>query len=123
MEDEDAEEHCSNSPDASPNRVSDADWDGLSGFGKKDGTQHVEESEACYPSPEFCAIDKFSFTEAKCESCFTEACNYENQPVHGFLFSRFPKFNATGFVILDVDELAQAFIFGHIINKFHAIRA
>ena len=86
MEDEDAEEHCSNSPDASPNRVSNTDGDGLSGFSKKDGTQHVEESEACYPSPEFCAIDKFSFTEAKCESGFAKACYYEDEPVHGYTF-------------------------------------
>ena len=62
MEDKNAEEYRSNSTDASPNRVSDADWDGLSGFGKKDGAQHIEEGEACYPSPKFGAINKFSFS-------------------------------------------------------------
>ena len=62
MEDEDAKEHCSDSPDASPNRVSNADWNGLSGFGQQDGAKHVKEGESCYPSPEFCADGKFSFS-------------------------------------------------------------
>ena len=62
MEDEDAEEHCSDGSDASPDWIGYADGYGLSGFGKKDSAQDIEECEACYPSPEFGAIDKFSFS-------------------------------------------------------------
>ena len=82
MEDEDAEEHCSDGTDASPDWIGDADRYGLSGFGKKDGAQHVEEGEACYPSPKFGAIDKFSFSEAESECGFTETCYDEDEPVH-----------------------------------------
>ena len=85
MENKYAQKNSSNSTYASPNRVSDAYWDGLSCFSKKDSTQHVEEGKACYPGPEFGAIDKFGFTKAESEACFTEASNYENQPVHCLL--------------------------------------
>ena len=62
MEDEDAEEHCSDGSDASPNRVSDAYWDGLSCLCQEDSTKHIEKCEARYPCPEFGTIDKFSFS-------------------------------------------------------------
>ena len=85
MENKNAQKNSSNGTDASPNGVGDADWDGLSGFGKKDSAQHIEEGKACYPSPEFCAIDKFSFTEAESECGFAETCYDEDEPVHDLI--------------------------------------
>ena len=85
MEDEDAEEYRSDSTNASPNRVSNADWNGLSGFGQQDGAKHVKEGESCYPSPKFGAINKFSFTEAESEACFTEAGDDKDDPIHDLI--------------------------------------
>ena len=49
MKDENAQQHRSDCSDASPNRVGDADWDGLSGFGQKYGTQHIKHGKTRNP--------------------------------------------------------------------------
>lgn len=67
MKHENTQQHCADSPDACPDRISDADGDGLSGFRQKNGTQNIEECETSYPSPELCPDSKFGLTEAEGE--------------------------------------------------------
>lgn len=82
MENEDADNDSPDSSDASPDRVSDAYWDGLSCFRQKHGTQNIEECEACYPSPEFCPDSQLGLSETESEGGFAEAGNYEDYPIH-----------------------------------------
>ena len=46
MKHEDAQQNRANSTDACPNRIGNADGDGLRGLRQQHGTQHIEQAEA-----------------------------------------------------------------------------
>ena len=82
MKDEDAQQHCSNSSDACPNWVCNADGNSLRDFRQEHSTQHIQRGKARNPQPILRADSEFGFPEAESEACFTKACNDKDDPVH-----------------------------------------
>ena len=83
MKDEDAQQHCSDSSNACPDGIGNADGYGLCGFRQKHGTQYIKHGKARNPEPILRTNCEFGLAEAKSEACFTEAGDDEDEPIHG----------------------------------------
>ena len=71
MKDKDAHQHCTDSANARPNGISNADGYGLRGFCQQNGTQHIEQAEARNPKPPLGANSQFGLAETESEAGFT----------------------------------------------------
>ena len=76
MEYENTQQHRSDSSDACPDGIGNADRDGLCGFRQKHSTQHIEHGKTRNPEPILRTDSKFGLAEAESEACFTKTGYY-----------------------------------------------
>lgn len=86
VEDEDAQQHRSEGPDAGPHGVGGADGERLGGFGQQHGAEHIKGGESRHPLPIGQPDQPLGLAETEGEAYLTKSCYNEYYPMHGVLF-------------------------------------